>query len=1144
MKAIHKQIYGCMVLFCLLLVLIPSAWTADALKLPEKSGPELSVEIVTAKIDEINKASGQDDATQKKLLELYRQSLDSLKAAESNDAQTKKFVQSIETAPLEIDKIKKSIAQQQQARIQPPILSDFNNLKEAEQQLLKVKTQYTSDEANSGALITQARLLSERPLKIGQRLAEIRQSEDKAMEALKASTPITESPAVSEARQWMLLAQLQALRSETRMLNQELVSMPLLTELANQQRDQAKLHLDASQAMVQQLEGQVNRKRQEEAQQSKVEAEKAAERTSDGSVVLRQAAARNSELGDVLQSITSKLEKLAADKALLEKDLKKVEEGFSDAKQKIALAGMSHALGLMLHERRQMLPHVNTLREKSAQNETAIADTGLLQVQYTEERKQLDDRGQPLTEQADNPSLQQGETVDPELRSLLMSRRELLDKILAANQAYFARLSEIELLYHNLITAIDAFQEYLAERLLWIRSMPLMQLSDFRLFVQEITLLAAPDQWRTVGAGLAKRAQDSPVLILATLAAALLMASGRKIREHRQALLQQARNPLSYRFAQPLAILILTVLLALPLPLLLITSGWELQREVNPSDLSRALAGALIIFSYRYLVMRWFRSLLAPSGLAEHFFHWSKETTRLLYKEIGIFMTAFLPAVLVTQVAFFAFQHAGGIHLLGRLSLILVLVITLVSSYRILHPKTSMCRQILDHRTRPVVTRLYPLLFATVLLLPLFMIGLVIAGYVFAVGTLVRCMVNSIWLICGLVLCHQLIEQWLMQTSRKMARERVLRKRAQMQTLTIAVQEAGNEGGGNIEQMEEDPVELTVESRKLIDTLVVMGALIGLWLVWREVLPAFNIFKEVTLWSYSITENGQSTIVPVTLADAGLTVLISIITLTATLHLPAVLKIALFQHLRLGPGGQYTAITLTRYCIGGFGVLAIADILGFRWSQIQWLVAALGVGIGFGLQEIVANFISGLIILFERPIRVGDVVTVGSTDGVVTRIRIRATTIRDFDGKELLVPNKEFISGHLLNWSLSDPVIRILVPVGVAYGSDVQTAMRLMLQAAQENSLILETPSPVVTFDSFGDNSLLLTLRCFIGSVDNRVAAKSGLHLAIDQKFREAEIIMAFPQRDVHLDATKPLEIRVVGTTSDVKDAIAGKVAG
>ena len=147
---------------------------------------------------------------------------------------------------------------------------------------------------------------------------------------------------------------------------------------------------------------------------------------------------------------------------------------------------------------------------------------------------------------------------------------------------------------------------------------------------------------------------------------------------------------------------------------------------------------------------------------------------------------------------------------------------------------------------------------------------------------------------------------------------------------------------------------------------------------------------------------------------------------------------------------------------------------------------------------------------------------------LVTRIRMRATTIRDFDSKELLVPNKEFISGRLLNWSLTDSVTRIMIPVGLAYGGDVQKAMALMVEAAKENSMVLEDPVPITTFDSFGDNALLLTLRCFIGSVDYRIPAQSDLHKAIDQKFREAELSMAFPQRDIHLDPSKPFAIRIL----------------
>ena len=208
-------------------------------------------------------------------------------------------------------------------------------------------------------------------------------------------------------------------------------------------------------------------------------------------------------------------------------------------------------------------------------------------------------------------------------------------------------------------------------------------------------------------------------------------------------------------------------------------------------------------------------------------------------------------------------------------------------------------------------------------------------------------------------------------------------------------------------------------------------------------------------------------------------------------------------------------------------------MLGGQWSQFQWIFAALGVGIGFGLQEIVANFISGIIILFERPIRVGDMVTVGDVSGTVTKIRIRATTIRDWDKKELLVPNKEFITSRLLNWSLSDSVTRLKVPVGIAYGSDVILAMKLMEEAAIENEKIIDDPAPYITFDSFGDNSLLLVARVHIDNLDNRVPVVSELHSTINDKFNNAGIVIAFPQRDVQLDTSEPLDIRIKKDNSD-----------
>jgi potassium efflux system protein len=154
-------------------------------------------------------------------------------------------------------------------------------------------------------------------------------------------------------------------------------------------------------------------------------------------------------------------------------------------------------------------------------------------------------------------------------------------------------------------------------------------------------------------------------------------------------------------------------------------------------------------------------------------------------------------------------------------------------------------------------------------------------------------------------------------------------------------------------------------------------------------------------------------------------------------------------------------------------------------------------------------------------------VTVGDTDGLVTKIRIRATTIRNLDRKELLVPNKEFITGRLLNWSLSDQVTRLVVVVGVAYGSDVDKAHALMREAAEENEQVLDDPPPVVSFEGFGDNSLTLLLRAFIDDLDTRVPTITALHKAINRKFEAAGITIAFPQRDLHLDTNGPLRVSI-----------------
>lgn len=255
-------------------------------------------------------------------------------------------------------------------------------------------------------------------------------------------------------------------------------------------------------------------------------------------------------------------------------------------------------------------------------------------------------------------------------------------------------------------------------------------------------------------------------------------------------------------------------------------------------------------------------------------------------------------------------------------------------------------------------------------------------------------------------------------------------------------------------------------------------------------------------------------------------IIILIATIAVARNSPGLLEISILQRLPVENSVRYAITTLTSYAVWGIGITATFAAVGIGWSKVQWLVAAASVGIGFGLQEIVANLISGIIILFEQPVRVGDTVTVNGVSGTVSRIRIRATTITDWDRKELIIPNKTFITGQVINWTLSDAALRVVVPVGVDYGADPHLVVRLLREIGAANPIVLREPAPAAVFVAFGESTLAFELRVVVPSVENLSAVRHELHMAIADRFRAEKINIAFPQRDVHLTGALELAPR------------------
>ena len=236
---------------------------------------------------------------------------------------------------------------------------------------------------------------------------------------------------------------------------------------------------------------------------------------------------------------------------------------------------------------------------------------------------------------------------------------------------------------------------------------------------------------------------------------------------------------------------------------------------------------------------------------------------------------------------------------------------------------------------------------------------------------------------------------------------------------------------------------------------------------------------------------------------------------------------------------EAVALTKILYYFGVLIVLLFSmRMINLPITAFAFVGGALAIGVGFGAQNLINNFISGFIIMAERPIRLGDLIEIEGNFARVEDIGPRCTRIRTGDNIHILVPNSSFLEKNIVNWTLSDQKVRAHVTVGVAYGSPVREVERLLVQAAKENEKVLPDPVPFVLFRDFGDNALIFFLYFWVSmeTTLERLLLESNIRFRIDELFREAGIVIAFPQRNVHLDTSKPLQLRVVGPGDVLKE--------
>jgi potassium efflux system protein len=398
--------------------------------------------------------------------------------------------------------------------------------------------------------------------------------------------------------------------------------------------------------------------------------------------------------------------------------------------------------------------------------------------------------------------------------------------------------------------------------------------------------------------------------------------------------------------------------------------------------------------------------------------------------------------------------------------------------------------------------QLHAVWFLALVALPLAVGVLAAAGYFVAASYFVGRILASAFLAIGAVMLYGLMALWV-----RVQRGHLARRQDEEAARTKAAGAAEEARSEVAEAQLPQPAQIDVamigaQTRSLLDLFVTLLLLAGIWWVWREGLPVLSVIGDYALWSYSEIVDGKPVAHPLTVGHLLLAIVVGVVTAVVVRNVGALLDVVLLQRFEMQTDATYAIKVITRYAFALVGILLACDILGLRWNDVQWLVAALGVGLGFGLQEIVANFVSGLIVLAERPIRIGDVVTVGGISGTVARIRARATVVIDFDNKEVIIPNKAFITERVVNWTLSDQTTRLLIKVGVASGSDIALVQRIILDALRGNPDVVQDPAPSVYLVAFGV-TLDFEIRAFVDSLDKRMRVQHEINIEVARALRE-----------------------------------------
>jgi potassium efflux system protein len=1054
------------------------------------------------------------------------QELEQAKAAKPAQPET---VEALQAALNALEERKNSLERTQQyqqvidnyPKLSQALRSQLNNLRDEPRQ---VPTGLSSDTLNQEILQVSSQLLEksrlaqqeqDRARDIADSLNQLPQQQTDARRLLneveRRGGSVAGSSSLAQAQNLNQQAEAARLKAQVDELELAQLSANNRQELSRMRSELAKKQSEQLDAYLQALRNQLNSQRQQEAERALESTELLAESSANLPAGIVNQFKINRELSAALNQQAQRMDLVASQQRQATNQTVQVRQALNTLREQSQWLGASNLVGETLRAQVARLPEM----PKPQQLDTEMAQLRIQRLRYEDQlskqpqlRQTLQAEGTPLT-------AEQNRILDAQLRT----QRELLNSLLQGGDTLILELTKLKVSNGQLEDALKEVNEATHRYLFWTSDVSPIGFSWPLEIVQDLRRLISLDTFSQLGKASVMMLTSKETLF-PLFGALILVGFSISSRKHFTRFLERSSARVGKvtqdHFWLTLRTVFWSILVASPLPVLWMTLGYGLQ-EAWPYPLAVAIGDGVTATVPLLWVVMICATFARPNGLFVTHFGWPRDRVaramRYYLMSIGLIVPLIMALMMFDNLDDREFTSS-----LGRLCFILIcgaLAVVTLSLKRAgipLYVDKEGSGDNLPNRM------LWNLLMSA----PLAAMLAAAVGYLATAQALLARLETSVAIWFLLLVIYHVIRRWMLIQRRRLAFDRAKHRRAEMLAQRARGEEDHHatslEGSAEVEVSEVDLDAISAQSLRLVRSILMLIALVSVIVLWSEIHSAFGFLENISLWDVTSTVKGVESIEPITLGAVLIAILVLIITTQLVRNMPALLELALLQHLDLTPGTGYAITTITKYLLMLIGGLVGFSMIGIEWSKLQWLVAALGVGLGFGLQEIFANFISGLIILFEKPIRIGDTVTIRDLTGSVTKINTRATTISDWDRKEIIVPNKAFITEQFINWSLSDSVTRVVLTVPAPSDANSEEVTQILYTAAERCSLVIDNPAPEVFLVDLQQGIQIFELRIYAAEMGHRMPLRHEIHQLILAGFREHGIDMPFPPFQMRLE--------------------------